>query len=103
MTIQTGRRPRVFTWHIHGSYLYYLSQANCDFYVPVKEGRPEGYGGRAGTIPWPDNLHEVPAEAARELELDCILFQSTRNYTIDQHEILSDAQRRLPRVYLEHD
>jgi hypothetical protein len=27
----------------------------------------------------------------------------TENYTFDQHEILSDQQRRLPRIYLEHD
>ncbi len=44
-------RKRVLTWHIHGNYLYYLSQAHQDFYVPVKPGRPEGYGGRAGTLP----------------------------------------------------
>ena len=33
-------RPlRVFTWHVHGNYLYYLSQANAEFYLPVKPGR----------------------------------------------------------------
>jgi len=69
-------RPRVFTWHVHGTYLYYLCQAACDFYVPVKPGKPEGYGGRAGTLPWPENLHEVPAEAVRRLEFDCVIFQS---------------------------
>jgi hypothetical protein len=30
-----GERPKVLTWHIHGTYLYYLTQANCDFYLPV--------------------------------------------------------------------
>ena len=37
-----------------------------------------------------------------ELDLDCILFQSRRNYLEDQ-EILSPEQRRLPRIYVEHD
>ncbi|HSK10595.1 MAG TPA: glycosyltransferase family 4 protein [Vicinamibacterales bacterium] len=94
---------RVLTWHVHGSYLFYLAHAPHDFYVPVKEGRPEGYGGRGGTFPWPPNLHEVRAEDVRKLDLDCVIFQSKRNYLEDQHEILTAGQRRLPRIYLEHD
>ncbi|MBF6599138.1 MAG: glycosyltransferase family 4 protein [Dehalococcoidia bacterium] len=97
------RKMRVLTWHVHGSYLWYLAHARHDFYVPVKPGRPEGYGGRAGTLPWPENVHEVEADAARRLELDCVLFQSRNNYLVDQYELLSDAQQRLPRIYLEHD
>jgi len=69
----------------------------------VKEGRPEGYGGRCGTLPWPQNLHEVAAEQVPRLQLDCVLFQSRKNYEIDQHDILTAAQQDLPRIYLEHD
>src|SRR3954467_335776 len=94
---------RILTWHVHGNYLFYLAHAHQEFYVPVKPGRPEGYGGRSGTLPWPDNLHEVPAEEVKNLRLDCILFQSHKNYLEDQYEILSEEQRRLPRIYLEHD
>ena len=97
------RRLRVLTWHIHGNYLLYLSQAGVDFYLPVKSGRHEGYGGRGSTFPFGPNVHDVPAEAVRDLEIDCVLFQTRTNYQKDQHEILSDAQRRLPRIYLEHD
>lgn len=97
-------RPiRVLTWHVHGNYLLYLSQANVEFYLPVKPGRPEGYGGRGTTFPFPDRVRDVPADAVREAEFDCVLFQTRRNYQIDQHEILSEAQKRLPRIYLEHD
>lgn len=94
---------RILTWHIHGSYLYYLAHSHQEFYVPVKPGRPEGYGGRSGDFAWPANLHEVPADAVRDLPLDCILFQSRKNYLQDQYEILSEQQRALPRIYLEHD
>lgn len=94
---------RILTWHIHGNYLFYLSHARQEFFVPIRPGRPEGYAGRSGTLPWPDNLHEVPADRVRDLPLDAVLFQSRRNYVQDQYEILSDAQRRLPRIYLEHD
>lgn len=97
-------RPlRILTWHVHGSYLYYLTQCPHEFYLPVKPDRPEGYGGRLGGLPWPDSVHDVPAEAVRDLEFDCILYQSRRNYLIDREEILSEAQRQLPSLYLEHD
>ena len=97
------RRLRVLTWHIHGNYLLYLSQAGVDFYLPVKPGRHEGYGGRGNTFPFGENVRDVPADAVRRLELDCVLFQTRTNYLVDQYEILSEAQRRLPRMYLEHD
>lgn len=93
----------ILTWHIHGSYLYYLTQSHHHFYLPVKPGRPEGYGGRLGGFPWSDNVHDVPAEDVKNLKFDCILFQSRKNYIEDQYEILSESQLRLPRIYLEHD
>ncbi len=97
------RRLRILTWHVHGAYLWYLSHIPHDLIVPVKPGRPEGYGGRGGSLRWPDNLYEVPAGQVADLELDAVLFQSHRNWLVDQHEILSPAQRRLPRLHLEHD
>src|SRR5512135_470993 len=97
------RRPlRALTWHVHGNYLLYLSQARAEFYLPVALDRP-GYGGRGQTFPFPDRVHDIPAEAVRDLDFDCILFQSRRNYFEDQHEILSEEQKALPRIYLEHD
>ncbi len=94
---------KILTWHIHGNYLYYLTQSQHDFYIPIKPGRPAGYGGRNGTFPWGDNVHEVPAEEVRNLKLDLILFQSQKNYQEDQYELLSPVQLQLPRIYLEHD
>lgn len=97
-------RPiRVMTWHVHGNYLYYLSQADLEFYLPVKPGCSPGYGGRGTTFPFGPNVHEVPADEVKRLRLDCILFQSAQNWQHDQHEILSPEQRRLPSIYLEHD
>jgi hypothetical protein len=94
---------RIFTWQVHGSYLYYLSHIQHELYVPVEPGRGAGYGGIGGPFPWPSSVHEVPLPEIRERRFDCILFQSADAYLIDQHEILSDEQRRLPRIYLEHD
>jgi glycosyltransferase involved in cell wall biosynthesis len=97
------RRLNVLTWHTHGSYLYYLSQAPHEFYVLSKPGRPPGYGGRCGHLPWGENVHDLPAEAARAGRFDCILFQDDHQWEKDQYQYLTAAQRALPRIYLEHD
>lgn len=97
-------RPlKILTWHTHGSYLYYLSQAPHEFYVLSKPGRPAGYGGRCGPIPWGANVHDMPADIARDHEFDCIVFQDDDQYEKDQYELLSTSQRALPRIYIEHD
>src|SRR3954451_15010126 len=99
-----SQRPlRVLTWHIHGSYLYYLTQTPCTFYLPYKNSDEEGYGARTEGFPWSENVISVPAEYVKDLELDCVLFQSRKNYLEDQYLILSEEQRHLPKIYLEHD
>jgi hypothetical protein len=97
------RRLKILTWHTHGAYLYYLTQAPHDFYVLSKPGRPPGYGGRCGRLPWAPNVHDLPVEQASKQPLDCIVFQDDAQYLSDQHELLTSAQRRLPKIYLEHD
>ncbi|MDI7276462.1 MAG: glycosyltransferase family 4 protein [Anaerolineae bacterium] len=98
-----GKRLNILTWHVHGSYLNNLCQVEHNWYLPVRPGRPPGYGGRGATFDWPDWVVEVPADEVQGLDLDLILFQSIANYAEDQHEILSPRQRRLPRIYLEHN
>lgn len=94
---------KIFTWHIHGSYLFYLSQGNYDIYIPIKPEKNEGYYGRGETFPFGKNVIEIPHEEIKNYQFDCILFQTNQNYLVDQYEILSEEQRALPKVYLEHD
>jgi glycosyltransferase involved in cell wall biosynthesis len=96
------RRLRILTWPIHGSYFNTLSRLDHDWYLPIREGHPEGYGGR-GQAAFPPTIQDVPAERVRDIELDLVLFQSARNLDVDAIDILSEAQRRLPRIYLEHN
>jgi hypothetical protein len=97
-------RPlKILTWHTHGSYLHYLSQAPHEFYVLSKPGRPAGYGGRCGHIPWGPNVHDMPVDRVRAQEFDCIVFQDDEQYEKDQYELLTAAQRALPCIYIEHD
>lgn len=97
------RQLRIFTWNVHSSYLYYLSKGEYKIYIPVDESKGEGYHGKGETFRFGSNVIEVPAKEVNSLTLDCILFQSNKNYIVDQFEILNEQQRQLPKVYLEHD
>ena len=94
---------KIFTWHIHGSYLYYLSQANFEIFIPVSDDKQPGYIGRGTTFPFGRNVIEVPVSEIPGISFDCILFQTPSNYLYDQFEIFSETQRSLPKLYLEHD
>jgi len=97
------RRLKILTWHTHGAYLLYLTQAPHDFYVLSKPGRPAGYAGRSGHLPWGPNVHDLPVDQAHRQRFDCIVFQDDPQYLEDQHRYLSAAQRRTPKIYVEHD
>jgi glycosyltransferase involved in cell wall biosynthesis len=97
------KRLRILTWHLHGNYLYYLTQAPHEFYVVSRPGRPPGYAGRSGRLPWGDNVHDAPVERLKDMEFDCVLYQSRAHYLADRYELLTPAQQRLPGIYLEHD
>ncbi len=97
------QRLKILIWHIHGSYLNTLARMDHDWYLPVKPGRPEGYGGRGRTFDLPGYVREVPFELVRDLKLDLIIYQTPKNYFEDSYEILSQEQRLLPKIYLEHN
>jgi len=95
------RRLKIFTWHIHGAYLLYLSQIRHDIYIPVLPG--SNYIGKVGAVANQDNIHEIPVESIRNFEFDCILFQDKNAYLYDQYDLFNDKQLNLPKIYLEHD
>lgn len=97
------KKLKIFTWHVHGNYLYYLSQISHELYVPFAPGRPVDYVGTPEGFDWPGTIHEVPVDEVKSLPLDCILFQSRTHFLREQYEILTPEQRRLPGIYLEHD
>ena len=94
---------RVLTWHVHGNYLYYLSQVPHEFHLVTLPGHPPGHAGRVGSLPWGENVHEAPAAELAGREFDCVLYQSRRHFEHDREILLTPAQRNLPAIYLEHD
>jgi hypothetical protein len=48
-------------------------------------------------------VKEVAVDDVPSLDVDVVLFQHRDNWLVDQEWLLSEAQRRGPRVYLEHD
>jgi hypothetical protein len=97
------RRLRILTWHVHGNYLYYLSQVPHDFYLVADPGGAAGRVGRVGSLPWGDNVHDAPVAELPAMDFDAVLYQSRSAWDVDREQLLSAAQRRLPAVYLEHD
>ena len=99
-----NRRPlRVLTWHVHGNYLYYLTQTPHEFHLVTRPGHPPGYAGKVGVLPWGGNVHEIDADDVRKQDFDIVLYQHKRHWDNDREHLLSPAQQRLPRVYIEHD
>jgi hypothetical protein len=101
--VREGRRLRVLTWHVHGNYLYSLTQVPHDFIVPVLPGNPPGYSALGPNIPWGSNVRMVPARDLRREELDCIVYQSRGAFEKDRHELLDARQLALPCAYIEHN
>ena len=101
------RQLKVLVWQIHGSYLNTLVRSFAGgphhFYLPTKPDKPEGYGGRGPTFPWSDETVDVPAEEVRNLDLDLIVYQSEKNFHEDARELLTEEQRALPAIFLEHN
>ncbi len=100
---RSGRRLRILTWHVHGNYLYNLTQLPHDFHLVTDEAKSMHRTGRSGTLPWGDNVFEVQAPEVTRMDFDVVLYQSRDTWDGDRHTLLSEAQRRLPCVYLEHD
>ncbi|QBY52278.1 glycosyltransferase [Cupriavidus oxalaticus] len=97
------RRLRILTWHVHGNYLYYLSQIPHDLYLVTRDDGTPGYAGAGGALAWGNNVREVPYQRVPQGRFDCVLYQHRHHYLRDRVELLSDAQRALPAIYLEHD
>lgn len=96
------RRLRILTWHVHGNYLWYLTQVPHDFFLMTDAARSVHHTGRSGTLPWGGNVFDAPADSVRDMPFDLVLYQSRAEYE-RAAEVLSPAQRRLPVIYLEHD
>ena len=97
------RRLRILTWHVHGNYLYYLTQVPHDFYLVTDPDRSPHHSGRSGTLPWGGNVHEAPLDRIPQMPFDIVLYQSRAAWDLERHTVLSPGQRKLPRIYLEHD
>ena len=65
--------------------------------------RTPGRVGRVGTLPWGDNVHEAPIDQIAKLPFDVVLYQHRAGWDEDRPRWLSEAQRQLPTIYLEHD
>ena len=113
MSLSTGRltsglsrqhkRLKILTWHVHGNYLYNLTQVPHDFWLVTDVQRSMHRTGRSGALPWGANVYEAPVERLPSMEFDLVLYQSRQAWDTDREALLSTAQRQLPCIVLEHD
>lgn len=96
-------RLRILTWHVHGNYLYSLTQLPHDFIIPVMPDGRAGYAPLGPKIPWGSNVRMVMADQLRAEPLDCVIYQSRSAFEQDRFSILTPAQRALPSAYIEHN
>lgn len=91
------RRLRILTWHVHGSYLYYLSHIPHDIYLLTDD-----HPGLTSSFSWPKNLREVTLEHVSSLNVDVVIYQSVKNFNVNRFSLPKDLLRR-PQIYIEHD
>src|SRR4051794_33284388 len=96
-------RLKILIWHIHGSYLNALGHIEHDWYLPVRPGHPEGYAGRGRTFDMPPWVREISSDEVRHLDFDLVIYQTPKNWREDGPALLSDRQRHVPAIYLEHN
>lgn len=90
------RRLRILTWATRAEYLASLAHTSHEFLV-VTPGQCRSDHAAAA------NLHAIEPDEARRQKIDLILFQRPQQYLDEQYELLSAAQRRAPKVYLEQE
>ena len=93
----------ILTWCVQESYLYYLSQIPHNLFLPVLQERSGDYRGKGTCFDWGENVIEIPADQIRGISLDCILFQRPSHFLSEQYFLLSEEQRELPCLFLEHE
>jgi glycosyltransferase involved in cell wall biosynthesis len=94
----------VFLWHVHGAWTTAFVHGDHDYYVPVTADRGPDGRGRADTYPWPERVHEVTLDEARDLDVDLIVLQRPVELERLAHEWLGRAPGRdVAAVYVEHN
>jgi hypothetical protein len=96
-------RLRILTWHVHGSYLAALAHLPHEIVLPVRPDAGPGWDGLGVGRSWPPNVVAVPADEVQGMAIDVVLLQSARNYEEDQHLVVDQRHRNVPRIFLEHD
>jgi hypothetical protein len=87
------RRLRILTWAARPDFLHSLAQTSHELLVV-------GHSDHGEAAP---NVRAIAPDEARRQKFDLILFQRPQHYLDDQYEQLAPAQRRVPKIYLEHE
>ena len=95
---------RVLIWHVHGSWPTAFVHGRHNYLVPVAPGRGPDGRGRARTYTWPEEVREVTAEEAADVDVDVVILQRPEELEGLAERWLGGRRpgRDVPAVYVEH-
>src|SRR5262249_33254412 len=92
------KRLRILTWHVHGNYLYYLTQVPHEFWLVTDPARTPHHSGRSGRLPWGGTAHGAAAAPTRERGSDVTLSRARTGGDEEHPPPLGGARRAPPRI-----
>lgn len=94
---------RIFSWHVHGSWMTAFVQGGHEYIVPVLPDRGANGRGRAQTWDWPQNVTELAPEHLRGIAPDVIVLQRPEEYELTREWLGLTPGVDVPAVYVEHN
>jgi len=93
---------KIFTWNVHGTFMSALVKTGHEFYIPIKPNRPYNYDGKTPGYNWPNTVHEIKVEEIKNFKYDLIILQTPQQVLEEQNLVLSEIQKKLPKIYIVH-
>ncbi len=98
----SGRRLRVLSWHVHGSWQHAFVQGRHEYLLPTLPERGPWGLGRADR-PWPPNAVEIPAGELRDADVDVVVLQRREEIELAERWLGRRPGEDVPAVYVQHN
>lgn len=98
----SGRRLRVLSWHVHGSWHHSFVRGRHEYLLPTLPERGPWGLGRAGR-PWPSNAVEIPAGELRDTAVDVVVLQRREEIELAERWLGRRPGIDVPAVYVQHN
>lgn len=94
---------RILVWRLHRSWTEALVHGAHEYFIPVVNERNADGLGCPSTSSWPETVHEISPEQARDLDIDLVILQRERDEFLFNKWSARRAGRDVPALWFEHD